>query len=127
MTTPPTPHDPNYGRLEQRVTSIEASIDKIGNLISNLGEKFDNRSRPQWLLILGALGLVVTILGLILAGWKAPLDATILRQEYDLRQLQQSVVPRVEQDGIWAAQQREADDARRRLDRLEERAFAPGQ
>lgn len=125
MTTPP--HDPNYGRLEQRVTAIETSIDKIGVAITSLGEKFDTRSRPQWILIVAALGLTVTILGLVLTGWKAPIEATILRQEYDLRQLQQVGVPRVEIDGHWSAIQREADETRRRLDRLEDRTFAPGQ
>lgn len=120
-----TPRDPSYDRLDQRVTAIEASIDKIGLAITSLGEKFDTRSRPQWILIVAALGLVMTILGLVLAGWKAPLDTTIQRQEFDIRQLQDDLVPRVELDGQWSALQRDADETRRRLDRLEERAFRP--
>ncbi|KQX40378.1 hypothetical protein ASD04_07040 [Devosia sp. Root436] len=120
-----TPRDPSYDRLDQRVTAIEASIDKIGVAITSLGEKFDTRFRPQWILIVAALGLVVTILGLVLAGWKAPIDSTIVRQEYDLRQLQDRVVPRVEMENHWSATMREADEMRRRLDRLEDRAFSP--
>ncbi len=118
-----SPRDPSYDRLDQRVTAIETSIDKIGQSITTLGEKFDTRSRPQWILMVAALGLVVTILGLVLAGWKAPLDSTIQRQEYDLRQLQQSIVPRVEHENQWTALQREGDEYRRRLDRLESGVF----
>jgi peptidoglycan hydrolase CwlO-like protein len=121
------PRDPSYDRLDQRVTAIETSIDKIGQSITSLGEKFDSRSRPQWILIVAALGLVVTILGLVLAGWKAPLDSTIQRQEYDLRQLQQGVVPRVELENHWSSVQRQADDAARRLERLEGAVFSIGQ
>lgn len=120
------PHDPSYARLDQRVTGLETAVNGIAENIKGLGDKLDNRSRPQWIVILSSLGLVVTILGLVLAGWKAPLDSTIQRQEYDLRQLQQSGVPRVELEGKWSALQREADETKRRLDRLEDRAFSPG-
>lgn len=123
MTTPP--HDPNYARLDQRVTGIEASISSIGQNIAALGEKFDNRSRPQWMLIVGSLGLIVTILGLVLAGWKAPLDGTIQRQEYDLRQLQQGDVPRVEHEYHWQSGEAADTEAARRLERLEGAVFAP--
>lgn len=123
MTTPA--RDPNYERLDQRVTGIEASITAIGKNIADLGDKFDNRSRPQWMLIVGSLGLVVTILGLVLAGWKAPIEATIVRQEYDLRQIQNGVVPRVEHEYHWSEQQAADADAKARLDRLEGAVFVP--
>lgn len=122
MTTPV--HDPRVDRLDQRVAGLESAVSEIGSSIKDLGKKFDERSRPQWMVIVGALGLVVTILGLVLTGWKAPLDETIRRQEYDLQQVQGAVVPRVEHEYHWTYLEKSDDDIKKRLDRIEGTVFA---
>lgn len=127
MTTPPAPHhDPNYARLDQRVTGLEQAVSGIASAISDLGKKLDERSRPQWMLLVGALGLVITLLGVIGAAWKAPIDGIVARQEMDLRDLRDDMVPRVEIDTFSAFQMRERDDVRSRLDRLEGHVLKPG-
>lgn len=111
--------DPHYARLDQRVTGLETAVNGIAENINGLGDKLDNRSRPQWMLIVGALGLCVTLLGVVGAGWKDPIERIIARQETDLRLLEQSVVPRVEIDNLRAYTAQERDEMRGRLDRLE--------
>lgn len=121
-------HDPRVDRLDQRVAGLESAVADIGSSIKDLGKKFDDRSRPQWMVIVGALGLIVTILGLVLAGWKAPLDETIRRQDRDLQSVQSNVVPRVEHEYHLKYLEQSDADIKKRLERIEGSVFtaAPG-
>ena len=65
--------------------SGQTAVNATSQNIAALSEKFDNRSRLQCKLIVGLLGLVVTIPSLVFDGWKAPLYSTIQCQDYDLR------------------------------------------
>lgn len=42
-----SPVDPNYARLDQRVTGLERSVQGIATSIGEIGKKLDERSRPQ--------------------------------------------------------------------------------
>jgi len=66
-----------------------------------------------------AAGILITLIGVIGAAWKAPIDSIVARQEQDLRHIEQTIVPRVEIDGQRALSERERDDIKGRLDRLE--------
>lgn len=122
MTTPV--HDPRVDRLDQRVAGLESAVADIGSSIKDLGKKFDERSRPQWVVIVGALGLVVTLLGVVGAAWKAPIDGIVARQEQDLREVKSAIVPRVEHEYHWTAVEQADADIKKRLDRLEGTVFA---
>ena len=117
MTSHIEPGD--YARLDQRVTGLENSVNSIATSISDISKKLDERSRPQWALIASAAGVLITLIGVIGAAWKAPIDSIVARQEQDIRHMEQTIVPRVEINGQWAHADRERDDLKGRLDRLE--------
>lgn len=121
-----TPVDPNYARLDQRVTGLEASVQGIATSIGEIGKKLDERSRPQWILLISGIGILITLLGVIGAAWKAPIDSIVARQERDILTIQGAMVPRVEIDNLRASTARERDDMRDRLDRLEDWMFSAG-
>lgn len=111
--------DPNCARLDQRVTGLENSVNAIATSISDISKKLDERSRPQWTLMASAAGILITLIGVIGAAWKAPIDSIVARQEQDLRRIEQTIVPRVETDGQRGQADRELDDIKGRIERLE--------
>lgn len=111
--------DPNYARLDERVTGLEKSVNSIATSISDISKKLDERSRPQWTLMASAAGILITLIGVVGAAWKAPIDSIVARQEQDLRYIEQTIVPRVEIDGQRAQADRERDDMKGRIERLE--------
>lgn len=121
-----TPVDPNYARLDQRVTGLESSVQNIATSISEIGKKLDERSRPQWVVLISGAGILVTLLGVIGAAWKAPIDSIVARQERDILTMQGTMAPRIEIDGLRTTTVRELDGMAGRLDRLEDFMFSTG-
>lgn len=70
-------------------------------------------------LMASAAGILITLLGVIGAAWKAPIDSIVARQEQDLRHIEQTMVPRTEIDGQRALSERDCDDIKGCLDRFE--------
>lgn len=122
MTTPP--HDPNYARLDQRVTGLESSITGIADLVKDLGRKFEERNKTPWAVLVSVGLLLVGVLGVIGAAWKAPMKSIIARQEQNLQTIQESVVPRVEHEYHWQSNIDADVDIKKRLDRIESTVFA---
>lgn len=120
------PHDPNYARLDQRVTGLEQLMKDINAGIGDLAKKFDERGKTPWPVLLTAGGIMITLVGLIGTSWKAPIDAMLIRQEQDIRQVRADQVPRVEIDNLRELTGRERDDMKGRLDRLEDFMFSKG-
>lgn len=129
---PDQPHnfDSRLTHLETRVESFGSTLNSVAEAITGISDKvdrnnaainakFEERSKPAWGLYLGALSPLLVVLGMIGYAWKAPIEGTQARQEYDIRKLQESIVPRETHETLRKQQDRENDDVRRRLERLE--------
>lgn len=117
----PTPSDERLARLDERVDGLEQSIGHVVTAVDRLGGKLDKASQPQWQLLLGVVGLVVCLVGYVGTAWQAPISATLVRQESDIRTLQGAVVPRAEVNDKLLQAQRDNDLIRNRIERSEAR------
>lgn len=77
-------------------------------------------------MLISGIGILITLLGVIGAAWKAPIDSIVARQERDILTIQGSMVPRVEIDNLRELTGRERDAMGQRLDRLEDFMFSAG-
>lgn len=124
MSTPNPPSgtaSADIARLDERVDGLEQSIGHVVTAVDRLGNKLDKASQQQWQLLLGVVGLAVALVGYIGTAWQAPISATLVRQESDIRSLQGAVVPRAEVNDKLTAAQRDNNLIRQRVERSEAR------
>lgn len=65
MPNSPISPDANYAALAQRVTGLESAVQSIRSDIHGLVSKFDERSRPQWALIISGFTASLLAIGMV--------------------------------------------------------------
>ncbi|KZC01422.1 hypothetical protein ABID82_004258 [Methylobacterium sp. PvP062] len=121
MTATAPRTEERLARLDERVDGLEQSIGHVVTAVDRLSSKLDKAGQPQWQLLLGLVGLMVTLTAYVGTAWQAPLAATMARQQEDIRELKTAVVPRQEVSGLLTGAQRDNDLIRSRIERFENR------
>jgi hypothetical protein len=105
MPTPPGPDmspDQQYGVIEQRFRNIEGQVtdlkSSLSSQIASIAAKMDERSKPQWQLMVSAIGVMMTILIALGALIYMPIKAEQVKTDTEITRLREALVPRGEHD-----------------------------
>jgi polyhydroxyalkanoate synthesis regulator phasin len=105
-------------KIEKSVSGVETKIDQI---ITSLG----SAGQTDWKLIFGAFSIFLTILGMIGYLVYKPIEASQVVQDVAIRDIQSSIVPRVEQQTNRENTARNLDKLERRIERIENQRMKP--
>ncbi|TXM68307.1 hypothetical protein [Methylobacterium sp. WL120] len=94
--------DQQYGVIEQRFRNIEGQVtdlkSSLSSQIATIAAKLDERGKPQWQLMVSAIGVMMTILIALGALIYMPIKAEQLKTDTEITRLREQVVPRSEHD-----------------------------
>jgi hypothetical protein len=102
------------GVVEQRFRNIEGQVtdlkSSLSSQISAISAKMDERSKPQWQLLVSAIGVMMTILVALGALIYLPIKNDQAKTEFEINKLREQTVSRTEyttrQDTILSAVER---------------------
>lgn len=92
--------------LDQRVTGLEQGIKDVVTAVSILSNEIRQGSKTQWPVIWSAMGVGLTMLGLVGVLVYRPVDTAVTDVKSRLIEMDKEQVPRVEHERIWAYQER---------------------
>jgi hypothetical protein len=88
------------GVVEQRFRNIEGQVtdlkSSLSSQISAISAKMDERSKPQWQLLVSAIGVMMTILVALGALIYLPIKNDQAKTEFEINKLREQTVSRVE-------------------------------
>jgi hypothetical protein len=94
--------DQQYGVIEQRFRNIEGQVtdlkSSLSSQIASIAAKMDERSKPQWQLMVSAIGVMMTILIALGGLIYMPIKTDQLKNEQEILKLREQIVPRGEHD-----------------------------
>jgi hypothetical protein len=99
------------GVVEQRFRNIEGQVtdlkSSLSSQISAISAKMDERSKPQWQLLVSAIGVMMTILVALGALIYLPIKNDQAKTEFEINKLREQTVSRIEyntrQDTVLSA------------------------
>ena len=121
-------HTPNaaerLGHLEGRVGGLEGNLRELKELVTSglgsLSSDLKARSQPPYTLMVSLAAVLFTALGFVGNAWKSPIETAIIRQDQDLRTMQNKMVSRDEHEVHWRMQEKDLDLLRARMGRTED-------
>ncbi len=127
----PTGSDADFARVEQRTFNLESTVkdlssdiaavdakfstqlanvsNNLSTQIAGLGAKFDDRSRPQWMLLVAIAGILMTFMTVIGGLAYAPIRSTSDRVELEVARLRETTITKEEVNTRSARSQKEYD------------------
>ncbi len=82
-------------KFSSQLNSVSGALSQQ---IAGLGGKLDDRSKPNWMLLIGLAGVIITFMTVIGGLAYSPIQATINRVELDILRLRETSVPTRELD-----------------------------
>jgi hypothetical protein len=94
--------DQQYGVIEQRFRNIEGQVtdlkSSLSSQIASIAAKMDERSKPQWQLMVSAIGVMMTILIALGSLVYMPIRADQMKNDQEILKIRDQLVPRTEHD-----------------------------
>jgi hypothetical protein len=92
--------DQQYGVIEQRFRNIEGQVtdlkSSLSSQIATIAAKLDERGKPQWQLMVSAIGVMMTILVALGALIYLPIKNDQSKTEFEINKLRESTISRSE-------------------------------
>ncbi len=82
--------------LQTRVLGLEQGVDRVANVVGELGKKIDSAQRTPWTVIWSALGVTITFVGLFVMLLNKPIESSLESLGTRLRDMREQLATQSE-------------------------------